>query len=80
MCGYIVVHSVRVRTEFVSETFGRLTTLGPAFRLPPHSGSADSVLQVCECVCGECTVVHIGNLRRGVTRSCGCLRNEVTGK
>jgi hypothetical protein len=34
----------------------------------------------CLCDCGNVTVVATGSLRRGDTRSCGCLRNELSGK
>ena len=33
----------------------------------------------CECQCGATTVVSGGQLTRGKTKSCGCLRREVTG-
>jgi hypothetical protein len=29
---------------------------------------------ICHCECGRDTIVEGRNLRRGVTRSCGCLR------
>jgi hypothetical protein len=32
----------------------------------------------CACDCGETCVVLSGNLRKGNTRSCGCVRKEVT--
>jgi HNH endonuclease len=32
----------------------------------------------CRCDCGVETVIRAGGLRRGVTRSCGCLSREVT--
>jgi hypothetical protein len=30
----------------------------------------------CECACGNKKVINIGNLRRGLTKSCGCLYKE----
>lgn len=35
---------------------------------------------LCRCECGGLVVVWGSNLRRGITRSCGCLRREVTGR
>lgn len=77
MCDYIVVHSVRVRTEFVPEVFGRLTTLGPAFLL--RDGGRRNAYQVCECACGAQTVICVYRLQKGDTQSCGCLRREASG-
>lgn len=31
---------------------------------------------VCECLCGKETIVQIGNLKTGHTKSCGCLEKE----
>ena len=31
---------------------------------------------LCQCDCGEKTIVYGGNLRRGYTQSCGCYRHE----
>lgn len=33
---------------------------------------------LCQCECGNQTVVIGANLRAGMTRSCGCLRREVS--
>lgn len=30
----------------------------------------------CQCECGNTTVVREGNLRHGITKSCGCLKKE----
>lgn len=35
---------------------------------------------LCKCECGEVKVIYGSNLRRGMTKSCGCLNNEVKGK
>lgn len=35
---------------------------------------------LCRCLCGRSSHVQPGNLRGGYSRSCGCLRAEVTGK
>lgn len=35
---------------------------------------------LCKCSCGKETIVSSGNLRTGMTRSCGCLIREITSK
>jgi hypothetical protein len=71
MADYIVVHSVKVATEFVPETFGRLTTIGPVFWLP--SGSKKEARQVCLCECGNTTLSRTACVKKGRTKSCGCV-------
>lgn len=75
MANYIVVHSVRVCTEFVPETFGRLTTLGPAFAIRTEHGRRRTY-QVCECECGAVAIHRCDALGKR-TRSCGCLGREI---
>jgi hypothetical protein len=79
MAKFIVVHSVKVAMEFVPETFGRLTTLGPIFWLS-SSGKRKYIYQVCSCVCGSCLVVARSNLLRQNTKSCGCLHKDTMTK
>lgn len=35
---------------------------------------------LCQCDCGNTTVVIGANLRAGMTRSCGCLRREISAQ
>ena len=70
MVKYIVTHGIRIATEFIPQTFGRLTTIGPVF----YTG--DYRKQVCSCACGEVKVAACSALRCGYTRSCGCLDRE----
>lgn len=67
MAEYIVVHGIRVAKSWEPETFGRLTSIGPAFRL------GDVTHQVCECGCSTTKVFRKSNLLRLCTASCGCL-------
>lgn len=76
MSEYIVVHSVKVATEFVPETFGRLTTAGPRFRLPSGNKGAHATYQVHTCSCGNTILCAIVNVQAGRTQSCGCLNDE----
>jgi hypothetical protein len=74
MAKYIVVHSVRVCTEFTPEVFGRLTTIGPAFRLRYARGS--NTFHVCACSCGNSSIHQLRHLINGSVVSCGCYREE----
>jgi hypothetical protein len=79
MAKYIVVHSVKVATEFVPETFGRLTTIGPKFMLPNTKGK-DISYQVCLCRCGSVKAIAVASLRTQKTNSCGCIHRESASK
>lgn len=58
--------------DLTGKKFGRLTVLEKISKL-----GDSSVLYRCKCTCGnECTV-YGQNLRRGDTRSCGCLKKEL---
>jgi hypothetical protein len=74
MAEYILVHGIRVAKDFTPETFGRLTTLGPIFRV------GEFPYQVCECTCGAYFVANVFRLRAQTTQSCGCLRKELVYK
>lgn len=58
--------------DLPGQRFGRLTVVALAGR------NSDGHLRVlARCDCGGETVVLVGLLRRGATRSCGCLRREM---
>lgn len=59
-----------MRTDLSGQVFGRLYVAFPA------GSRDDNKYYFCVCECGELTVVMRGNLTRGRTRSCGCLRRE----
>ncbi|KRM86672.1 hypothetical protein FD19_GL001718 [Lacticaseibacillus thailandensis DSM 22698 = JCM 13996] len=61
------------RVDMTGRTFARLTVLKYAGN-DPHTGNAQ---WLCQCVCGRQVVVDGYRLRKGMTRSCGCLRSEV---
>lgn len=65
----------RTRRRFeplcVGDVFGRLTVVG---ELPKQKRLR---LWNCKCECGAEAAVQQGNLRMGITRSCGCLRREL---
>jgi len=56
--------------DLTGKRFGRLTVLSRA----ENAGNMSRWL--CECDCGNQTIVYGNNLRRGYTQSCGCYRHE----
>ena len=63
------------RLELVGQRFGRLTVI--AFS---HIGHNRNSCWLCKCDCGVEKVIAGNNLKKGVTKSCGCLRNEFAAK
>jgi len=57
------------------KVFGRLTVLARAESIKHQNGSAAAWL--CKCSCGNQTIKRGNLLRRGTSRSCGCLASEV---
>lgn len=55
----------------VGNTYGRLTAISYDHTRKGH------VYWKCVCECGCTTVAEAGNLRKGKTRSCGCLNREM---
>lgn len=60
--------------DLSGQRFGRLTVIERA------DSSKGKTKWLCKCECGKETVVFASNLTRGIAKSCGCLRNEVTSK
>ena len=63
-----------VATEHTGETFGWLTVESRA-----SNGQRGQARWNCRCRCGKLTVVDGGELRRGSSQSCGCMRREASG-
>lgn len=81
MSEYIVTHGIRIAKDFIPETFGRLTTVGPRFMLPIGKKGIKRPYQVCKCECSEVyRLVLVGSLTSGKTKSCGCYHSEQTIK
>jgi hypothetical protein len=70
------------RVDLSGARFERLLVVGYAGRVPNgllRSGNvATTDAWICRCDCGEETQVTTSNLRKGNTRSCGCLHRETT--
>ena len=58
--------------ELTGKRFGRLTVVCKEYKNKNHRW-----FWKCLCDCGNYSVVDGEKLRRGTTKSCGCLRNEL---
>jgi hypothetical protein len=65
-----------VMVDHTGETFGRLTVIRRVPEEPKHHGKT---AWECRCACGGTTIVVAPSLLNGLTKSCGCLKKEVTG-
>lgn len=63
--------------DLTGQTFGRLRVLRRVEDKVANSGQKE-VMYLCLCSCGNECRASRGNLRRGYTKSCGCLQKEVT--
>jgi len=62
-----------VRAEIKGQAFGRLIALRPS-----RVAKNRKVVWECRCACGATSYVTATDLRMGNTKSCGCLRVDVT--
>jgi len=60
--------------DIVGLKFGRLTVIEIVNK------SSKNISYLCKCDCGNIINVYRFNLKNGVTKSCGCLRNEFRRK
>ncbi len=60
------------KVGLTGQRFGMLEVVSENGRAP----KSGAVLWLCKCDCGNTTVVTGGNLRAGITHSCGCYRKE----
>lgn len=60
--------------DHTGQTFGRLTVLGKAQK--PEGSNNTFAHYLCKCSCGTVKVIAGDLLRRGNTKSCGCLLKE----
>lgn len=61
--------------DITGQTFGRLTVV-QFMGVPPEPGA--KALWLCQCSCSGLIVLTTSALRTGNTRSCGCLRRDVS--
>lgn len=61
--------------DLTGRRFGKLTVVTLAPERNPKNGNTR---WLCQCDCGNQVIVDGQNLKHGTTRSCGCLRREVS--
>jgi 5-methylcytosine-specific restriction endonuclease McrA len=74
-CSCGCLHAEVVNKDLTSQRFGRLTAIRPT-----DKRTRRYVIWKLKCDCGNITYVDIRNLNGGNTRSCGCLKKEVSSK
>jgi hypothetical protein len=62
--------------DITGQRFGRLVAL--ALHSKGQRNPQRHPLWLCVCDCGQQTIVIVGSLRTGNTRSCGCLQRDVS--
>lgn len=65
----------RTRIDYTGQVFGRLTVI-------EYYGSKNGRIAYwrCQCSCGNITITAANDLRKGQTKSCGCLSREESAK
>lgn len=61
--------------DITGQQFGRLVVLKRV-----GTDQSKNILWLCECECGNRIITRGTNLRKGNTKSCGCLRKEKSSK
>lgn len=69
--GTFLARRIMKMIDLTGQRFGRLTVVR-------HAGKSahGSVMWKCQCDCGKRKTIAGSSLRRGLTRSCGCLFSE----
>lgn len=68
---------MKVMLDLTGMRFGRLTAIQKTEK-PSAELKTRHTFWKCKCDCGNITIVPTDRLRAGITRSCGCLRNEIS--
>ena len=80
-CGCLKTETTRRNTDkgisrnIVGQRFGKLTVIRPTERR-----NGGSILWECRCDCGNMVFATILSLSSGITRSCGCIKNDSESK
>jgi hypothetical protein len=76
-CGCYHKKRISECADLIGQRFERLIVIARAER--PSTTRAAGSFWLCRCDCGKEVVSWIGSLRRGSTKSCGCLNDEKIG-
>lgn len=68
----------RTLIDMTGRRYGRLTVIERVGTSKADGQGRPTWL--CQCDCGNTTIVIGANLRAGLTKSCGCLRREKCGR
>lgn len=74
-CGCLKVKNPRARIDLTGQRFGKLVVLGD-----PQTGDGNKrrgSKWKCQCDCGKIVYKNAADLKRGSTKSCGCLKSEL---
>lgn len=66
--------------DLTGDRYGRLLVMHQAPNIIEKMAGRQSVAWECRCDCGTICIVRSNTLRRGHTRSCGCLHREMVGQ
>ncbi|GAW98093.1 AP2 domain-containing protein [Secundilactobacillus mixtipabuli] len=64
------------RIDLTNQRFGRLVVT----KYYGNNAANSNAMWLCQCDCGNKTVVDGVRLRSGITKSCGCLRRDLSSK
>ena len=65
-------------TSIEAKRFGRLVVLSLLGKTTARPGRRSRIIWTCRCDCGNRSLVEHWQLLRGKTKSCGCLRRELS--
>lgn len=74
-----MINIVKVKEDLTGKRFGRLTVIEQAEDYVISSGGHYAKWK-CKCDCGNIIEANSSNLKRGTTKSCGCLRDKLTSE
>ena len=75
-CGCKKENSWR-QDSLIGQKFNRLTVLEYILPQDRTNSNNSGACYLCECECGELTIVRASDLRRGTVKSCGCYNKEI---
>ena len=61
------------RENLTNKKFGRLTAI-------KHCIIKDRSYWLCKCDCGKSKTIYLGSLKKGISKSCGCLNKELAAE